>query len=191
MVLRYYGYGMGAAPILTTIGVIAGLVIGILVCVLVLPVKRRGELNPFFRKIHDFVQFRYLWIESIIKVLYIITTCVVTLVGVLLLFGPTFFYGLLLILLGVVGNRILYEGILIIVLILRNTQQINDKMPGKDPASGSQVNRRGGDSRGSDTYYEAEPQRKPEPEPEPKWKYCAQCGTRYDANKGGCPNGCR
>ena len=190
MVLRYYGYGLGAAPILTTIGVIAGLVIGILVCVLVLPVKRRGELNPFFRKIHDFVQFKYLWIESIIKVLYIITTCVVTLVGVLLLFGPTFFYGLLLILLGVVGNRLLYEGVLIIVLILRNTQQINDKMPGngqsaKGPA-GSQ-NEAGTNYGQDNTGYGTQQH----PVPEPKWRYCAQCGTRYDANKGGCPNGCR
>ena len=191
-----YGYySLGAMPVLTVIGVIAGLVIGILACVLVLPVKRRQELNPFFKKVHDFVQFKYLWIESIIKVIYIITTCVVTLVGFLLLFGPTFLLGLLLMFTGVILNRLLYEGILIIILILRNTQQINDKMSGNGQSTNESAGRQGetGTSYGQaytgyDPYYHPAPE--PQPEPEPKWRYCSQCGTRYDANKGGCPNGC-
>ena len=38
---------------------------------------------------------------------------------------------------------------------------------------------------------EPEPVSKPEPELPPKMVFCTQCGTRYDANKGGCPNGCK
>lgn len=195
----YYGglgyYGMSATPILVVIGIIAGLVIGILACVLVLPAKSRAGLSPFFQKIHDYVQFKYLWIESIIKVLYIITTCVITLVGFLLLFGYTFFLGLLLMVFGIIINRLIYEGILVMILILRNTQQINDKMSGNGPDANASADRQGEDNRyysqantANDAYYGAAPVQ--EPEPEPKWRYCSQCGTRYDANKGGCPNGC-
>ena len=38
-----------------------------------------------------------------------------------------------------------------------------------------------------------EPEEAPAAQPEipPKMVYCTQCGTRYDANKGGCPNGCK
>lgn len=187
-----YGY-MSVLPVLVIIGIIAGLVIGILACVMVLPVKKRDGLSPFFKKVHDFIQFKYLWIESIIKVLYIITTCIITLVGVLLLFGPMFIVGLLLIIIGVVINRLIYEGILISILLLRNTQQINNKISGngsgtQGPDAGVNYGTAGNFSQADPGYntYNAAPQ----PEPEPKWRYCSQCGTRYDANKGGCPNGC-
>ena len=189
-----YGY-MSALPVLVIIGIISGLVIGILACVMVLPVKKRDGLSPFFKKVHDFIQFKYLWIESIIKVLYVITTCVGTMVGILLLFGPMFLCGLLIIIISVVGNRLFYEWLLVFILILRNTKQINEKIPGKEQTLGGTLNGSGEFSRNYvqadsayDPYYGAAPQ--PEPEPEPKWRYCSQCGTRYDANKGGCPNGC-
>lgn len=183
----------GVALVEIIIGVIAAIVLTILICILVLPEKRRSELNPFFKWLHDQIQFKVLWIEKILKVLYVLETMLCVCVGFFLLFGPTFFLGLILIAAGIFVTRIIYEFILIQILILKNTRQINEKLSrrpkerlmGLDPNAPEQ---RYEDAVLSEASME---EFKGDPEYAPCYRFCSQCGTKYDANKGGCPRGCK
>lgn len=187
-----YGAGM-AATVEVAIGVIAAIVLSILICIFILPEKRRENLSPFFLWLHDQVNFRVLWIEKILKVLYIIATMFCVCIGFFLLFGVTFFLGILLIVFGIFITRITYEFLLLQILILKNTRQINEKL-GKNPGKPL----KGLDPEAPEQKYDYEnknPSAAPVPETEeeyvPEYRFCAQCGTRYDIKKGGCPNGCK
>ncbi len=171
------------------LGVIAAIVLTILTCIFILPEKKRAQLGEKMKWIHDQIQFKVLWVEKILKVLYIFTTLLITCVGIFLLFGPTFLIGIILIIVGIVVVRVCYELTMIQILILKNAQQINNKM-----GSGSSYSVKETFEQTPAAFEpapEEEPEEEPEVEPEPLYRFCAQCGTRYDANKGGCPNGCK
>ena len=160
------------------IGAILALGGTIAACILIVPEKRRAGLNRFFRFLHDVFTFKNLIIEQILRVLYIFVTLFCVGCGFFLLFsgyrdyswyGSGSFHslalpGLLLMVLGPVAVRVSYEMLMMFVLLVKNTMAINRKLSGP----------------------EQEPER-----PEPKLRYCTICGTRYDANLGGCPKGCQ
>ena len=175
-----------AVPVIGIIAAIAAIVLTVLICVFILPENKRPGLNKFFTKIHDLIQFKHLWIEIILKVLYVVTTLFFTIFGIILVFTFSVYTiaGILLIILGLFVNRLLYEAVLLQVLIFRNTQKINDKL-GAQPVNKDEIK--------SPHMIDNNPNASapaPEPEKEPLYRYCSQCGTKYDANKGGCPKGC-
>ena len=87
-------------------------------------------------------------------------------------FHSTALVGLLTMILGPISVRIFYELLMLIIIIAQNVISINKKIPGnaeakpQEPAASQET-------------------------PAPKMVYCTHCGTQYDANKGGCPNGCQ
>ena len=70
------------------------------------------------------------------------------------------------------------------MLIFRNTQQINNKLDGQPITKNDLKNPHVINNISSVQSQE------PSAEKEPDYRFCSQCGTKYDANKGGCPNGC-
>lgn len=197
--MRFYNLGYGSGMTMTievAIGVIAAIVLSVLICIFILPEKKREGLNPFFQWLHDQVNFRVLWIEKILKVLYIIATMFCVCIGFFLLFGVTFLFGLLLIVVGIFITRITYEFLLLQILILKNTRQINEKMDGRPAGPLKGLDPEAPEQKYSNDYsapvFEDEVIEPEEPEVYvPEYRYCSKCGTRYDRNKGGCPNGCR
>ena len=83
---------------------------------------------------------------------------------------------------GPIVIRIAYEILMMFILLVKNTMEINKKMPAATEARCECE---------EEPAPAAEPAQAPAPEPEPLYRYCTVCGTRYDANKGGCPNGCK
>ena len=134
---------------------------------LVLPQKKREHLSPFFQWVHDVFNFKELFLEKILKILYTGATLYVIVDGFFSLFGvrmygyyrATFGAGLLEMLLGPILIRILYEILMLSVLLVKNTMEINRKLPNV-----------------------------PHESQEPEYTYCTRCGTRYDKTQGGCPN---
>ena len=111
--------------------------------VLIVPAKKRDGLNKFLKWLHDLFNFRFLLIEHILKVFYIFTTALCVSVGVFMLFSVTQMldftslsvsshymggYGLLLIIFGPIVCRLVFEGLMLAVLHLKNTMEINDKL---------------------------------------------------------------
>lgn len=134
----YGGYGRSGGGGLwqLIVGVIVGLVLTILLYVLVFPESRKASLNGFFQFIKDFFDMKYLLIEKILKFIYVLNTMTVIAVGFFYLFGSTFVVGLLMIIFGPIVQRLLYESFMLVILLVKNTMDINNKLGGsKDTVS--------------------------------------------------------
>lgn len=89
-----------------------------------------GKFKGFAGWMYDFLSFKKMLIENLLKILYLICALLVTL-GSFAFIGESFL-GFLVILIG--GNlivRITYEFSLILLVICRNTTDINSKMTSK------------------------------------------------------------
>jgi len=119
-------------PIICLILAIAG---GLFLYFGVLTKKNENKFTGFMGWLYDFLNFKKMLAESILKVTYLILACFIVLIAVgTLLFLPSGSVGMsLLIFLGtlIIGNvalRLTYEFTLIFLIICRNTTEINKKM---------------------------------------------------------------
>ena len=119
-----------------TVGIISGLVslvCSILVWTLVMPEKKRPKLNAFFTFVSDVFNFRSLLIEKILKFTYLLLTLFAILFGFLAFIvsindGRAALIGLLVMILGPIVLRLIYELSMMAVLLVKNVIEINNKM---------------------------------------------------------------
>lgn len=122
---------------------VLALVATILAFIFIVPEKKRARLNKFGKFLHDTVNFKYLIIEKILQTLYILATAFDVLLGFFLLFyvepgysnyyysSPSVWfggYGLLIMIVGPIAIRLVYEGLMMGILLIKNVIQINNKM---------------------------------------------------------------
>ena len=272
---------MSSSGILTLIGIILAIGATVVLFILVMPEKKKDKLPGFFKVIRDIFNFKTLYIEKALKVLYTFTTLACIFVGFFLLFsveryGGMFssysrwngWTGLALMFIGPVVARIIYEYALLLVITASKLMSIDKKIPdnccGSDPEPVKEAEPAPAPAPAPEpapapvyrapvepapapapvytapvepapaqerpAFYRpaaepapapaAEPAQErsafyrpaaeaapswvqtpaaepapapapapaPIPEPEPVYRYCAYCGTKYDINKGGCPN---
>lgn len=135
--------GVPSAIILMSLGAIASLIVTIVLCLTVVPDKKRDSLKGFGRFLNDLFNFRGLLIEAIIKVLYVLITVTFVVGGFFMLFivntQENFFtgetssvwygwVGLIAMILGPIATRLLFEGMMLFILLVKNTIQINNKL---------------------------------------------------------------
>lgn len=125
---RYSYLRYATLMLLCIFAAIAG---GIALYVLFLPKKNEGKYTGFLGWLYDFLNFKTLMIEVLLKVLYLITACYITLNGLWILVSHTFLTGFTILVVGNVIARIGYEFILMLVLICKNVSDINKKLNGK------------------------------------------------------------
>ena len=124
-------------PIITLIVIIAG---GLALYFLF--VRKPNRFQGAAAKLHDALNFRTFYTEKLLRALYSITVVAIVVYSVVLLFTH-FFTALLVFVLGNLVARIVYEYALLLLVLCRNTQEINRKMgplPEEQPvppASGS------------------------------------------------------
>lgn len=128
---------MSAAPALGVAAVIIAIILTVLVLVLVVPEKKRAGLPKFFQAVHDICNFKGLLLEKVLKVLYIFNTLFVMLSGIFTWFsggnfGINFLIGLLILVLGPILVRLVYEFMMLFILVVKNVIQINNKLNGKN-----------------------------------------------------------
>ncbi len=140
------------ASALTIILAIAATVVGI---VFFLPKKNRDKFGKGFARIHDFVNFKTFIVDYILKALYILATAMCVFGGFLTIFTVRTVYhnvynsnsvfaqreattslsvdnvgtGILIMILGPIVVRIVYELIMLAVVAVKNIVEINKKMP--------------------------------------------------------------
>ena len=138
----YYGLGYGldsgltrgaATGIGSLIWIIITFIAAIVGCFLIyfMFVKKDGKTkNPKLDWLKSFLRFDKMLIETILKIAYIFSTIFITLFPfVFLSMGITgFVICILTIIIGNLVNRIVYEGLLIMIMIWKNTTVIKDKM---------------------------------------------------------------
>lgn len=161
---------------LSIAAIVLSLAAAIAIAILIAPEKKRGQLQGFAGWLNDLFNFRALFVEKIFKFLYILTTCFCLIGGLFTLFsaiGAKYggdslaLSGLLVMVLGPVVVRIAYEFIMMFILLVKNTIQINNKLGGSTSAPAA-------------PSYAAPAA--------PNYVFCTNCGTKYDANMGRCPN---
>ena len=118
---------LGAGGIIALIiALIAGIVI-----YFIFDKKARRDYSGKLLQLHDFLNFRKFYLESFLKVLYIIFTIFIAVLSIVMLFssgsfgaGLLAFLGTLII--GEVVNRLLYEGMLLLLRAVSYLRDIRD-----------------------------------------------------------------
>ena len=188
------------------LGTLSAIAVTVLCYIFIMPEKKREKLSGFFGFLSDLFNFKYLVLEKALKALYVFETAFCICGGFFMLmagyngwggFVSMWYYGLALIFVGPIVTRLVYEVFMLFILLVQNTMDINRKMKGgakkeqpqfiddaePEPARTVQAP-------APAPAAEPEPTPAAEPAKEPDYKFCAYCGTKYDANQGGCPNGC-
>ncbi len=116
----------GGAGVWVFISAILALVGGILVYVLFLNKKNEKKFTGFVKWLYDFLSFKTLTIEMLLKVFYLIGAIFITL-GSFAFIGTSAlaFFGMLI--LGNLVLRVIYEGSLLVILIYKNVKELNEK----------------------------------------------------------------
>lgn len=156
--------------------IVFSLVAAVILAIAFAPAKKKAELTGFGARLNDLFNFRDLFIEKILKFLYILATCFCIIAGLFGLLTAIFRgYGFasclsafLFMVLGPVVLRLAFELLMMMVLLVTNVIEINKKLDGT-------------------------PEKAPEPEAcqpaaEPRYVYCTQCGTKFDETLENCPN---
>ena len=120
------------------IGGILAVVATVLAYVFIVPESRREKLNAFGKFLHDTCNFKYLIVEKILQALYIFFTADLIILGFFMLFAAPkdFFgerhwlggYGILIMILGPILIRLVYELLMMAILLLKNVISINNKL---------------------------------------------------------------
>lgn len=131
-----YTYRVATAPKTSVVssgigtwGIIAfvlALVGGILVYTLFLSKKNEGKFTGFTKWLYEFLGFKNLTIEVLLKVCYLVSAIYVTLMSFGFIGSSAIaFFGFL-----IVGNlvlRLAFEGALLLILVYKNVKEINEK----------------------------------------------------------------
>lgn len=125
------------------LGVLVAVAGTVLALIYITPENKRPGLNKFFAFLHDLFNFKFLILEKLLKVLYIFNTLFCIGFGFFGLFSgdsvPNYFTGktqfqsyalpsLLIMILGPIVTRLVYEGIMMFLLLVKNTTEINKKL---------------------------------------------------------------
>lgn len=129
-----YSYYHGPNPVVTVILFLIALVGG--ACAYLMFVKSDEEpKDPRLLKLKEFLSFKKMIIEGLLKASYIIFALFITLYSFQIMVGTSFITGLMLLILLNIMLRIGYEASLIVLLIWRNTSDISKKL-GKNELTG-------------------------------------------------------
>ena len=130
--MRYinnYGYGYGyssGAEVWIIVSLILAIIGGILVYFLFLTKKNEGKFTGFANWLYEFLSFKKMCLEVILKIVYLILTIYITLASFAFISYPAYFFGMLL--LGNLFLRIMFEFSLLILMIFSQVKEINEKM---------------------------------------------------------------
>ncbi len=125
-----YGSSLGGSIALTILAFVLALVGGLLLYFMFLKRSNDGKFTGFKGLLYNFLGFRTLLLDAIVRISYLIITIWITLDSFFLLFqGGAFLDFLLIITLGNILVRIVYEFIMLILIICRNISEINMKIP--------------------------------------------------------------
>ncbi len=138
---------INTVPFFTVLGCLTALAATVLAFIFVLPEKKREKLPKVLKIVHDILNMKQLFLETFLRALYVLSTAACVFVGVMMLFGfdiynGTYYsrsqwyggYGLLLAIVGPIAVRIAFEGLMMFILLVKNTIEINKKLKAQDEA---------------------------------------------------------
>ena len=156
-----FGFGgYGYVVLAVVIGCILALAATIVSFILVIPEKKYAKLPKFFKFLADIFNFKSLLLEKILKFLYVFMTIACIFVGFLMIFWfqNNYFYdkrwngiiGFVILIGGPILVRLLHEGLMLLILLVKNSTEINEQM--KKNAKTCQVENTVTENKGSDSF---------------------------------------
>ena len=140
----HYTYGTDFADISTAtatkaasgmiwvvISAILAVIGGIVLYFTFLSKKNEGKFTGFLGWMYDFLTFKKMMIENLLKILYLIAAIFITL-GSFALISTSFIAFLMTLVFGNIAARVVYELFLVTLVICRNTTDINKKLGNKE-----------------------------------------------------------
>jgi len=133
------GAGIMSVP-LAGFGISTGFLVGMIISVVLavgggiflyfwfMPKANENKFTGFLGWMYEFLHFKTLVIEMLLKILYLIVAIYITLMSLVTLFSGNFWGFLLLLAVGNLAARIGFEFSLILINIFHNTTDINKKM---------------------------------------------------------------
>lgn len=121
-------YLMGGSSVWLIISAVLAIVGGILVYFLFLSKKNENKFKGFTGWLYDFLSFKKMFIETLLKITYLIAAIYTTL-SAFALISVNFLSFLLTLVVGNLLVRVIYEFSLVLLVICRNTTELNKKMP--------------------------------------------------------------
>ena len=120
---------MNGQMVWTIISAVIALIGGIVLYFTFLKSKNEGRFKGFLGWMYDFLTFRKMMLEALLRICYLILVIFVTLAGFA---AGNLLVCLLTIILGNLAIRIVYEFALIMLVICRNTSEISRKLNAKE-----------------------------------------------------------
>lgn len=123
------------------LGILSAIAATVLAFIFILPENKKATLPAVLKKIADILDFRTLFIEKIVKALYLFLTFSCICVGLFMLISVNYgFYtdmwmggiGLLIMIIGPIVIRILFESTMLFILLVQNVIEINKKLSKKE-----------------------------------------------------------
>lgn len=109
------------------VALVLAIVGGILVVTLFLKKGNKNKFKGFLKWLYDFLNFDFLTLDFILRVLYAIVAIYIVLASFDYI-AYDFTYFLLYLIGGLIITRLLFEMLLMIIKICRNTSEINEKL---------------------------------------------------------------
>lgn len=122
-----YSYGLGQGTVVI-IALLVAIILAVVLNFTFMSKKNEGKYTGTLGKLYDFLCFNKLYAEKILKLVYIVSAAVVTVMCIITMFFVNFFAGLLT---GVIGNvimRVAYELIMMFIILCRRTVSIDKKL---------------------------------------------------------------
>lgn len=113
------------------ISAILAVIGGIVLYFTFLSKKNEGKFTGFLGWMYDFLTFKKMMIENLLKILYLIAAIFITL-GSFALISTSFIAFLMTLVFGNIAARVGYELFLVTLVICRNTTDINKKLGNKE-----------------------------------------------------------
>lgn len=121
-----YDYGMSGVAVWLLISLVVAIIGGVLVYTLFVKDKKKVD-NKYLSWLRDFLDYKKMIIEDLLKVLYIISAIYITLSSFAYI-GSDFLSFILTLVFGNLICRLAFEGCLVIIMIWKNTNQINSSL---------------------------------------------------------------
>ena len=109
------------------IALLLAIIGGILIYFLFLKKENENKYTGFVKYLYEFLSFKKKWLETILKVSYLILAIYITLTSFELI-STSFMAFVLTLVFGNIILRVIYELSLVLLTICRNTTEINKKL---------------------------------------------------------------
>ena len=109
----------------------------VLLCVFFMPEKNKNKYGKFGTFMHNLINFNTLFVETVLKIVYIFATLATIFYGFFTMFTPLFsryihaevtLTGLLTLILGPIVIRIVYELIMLMIILTNKVIAINNRL---------------------------------------------------------------